>query len=286
MLLFTNANAGTHDAETVEKVAGLLRDAGRDVTVCPSASSGDLDQALDGDRDAVAVAAGGDGSINRLVGALYRRGELDRTVGLVPMGTGNDLARNLGVPLDPEDAARLLLDGGPARAGPDRGRGRPRDAQRGPRGHRGGRRSERHAVQVAHEGRRLPAGRDPGGHAALRMAAEGRGGRRARRRGQVPDGGAQQRVRHRRAVRPSSPRTATPGTASSNWSSRQPPDPSRGSPTPCTCGREPTGSGTTSCTARRAASPSAARTSGSTATARCPAPTRGARGPCTRRRGA
>ncbi|URM96884.1 lipid kinase [Actinomadura madurae] len=112
MLLFTNANAGTHDAETVEKVAGLLRDAGRDVTVCPSASSGDLDQALDGDRDAVAVAAGGDGSINRLVGALYRRGELDRTVGLVPMGTGNDLARNLGVPLDPEDAARLLLDGG------------------------------------------------------------------------------------------------------------------------------------------------------------------------------
>lgn len=112
MLLFTNANAGTHDSETLERVAGILRDGGRDVTVCPTGSSGDLDRALDGDRDAVAVAAGGDGSVHRLVGALYRRGELDRTVGLVPMGTGNDLARNLGVPLDPEDAARLLLDGG------------------------------------------------------------------------------------------------------------------------------------------------------------------------------
>lgn len=112
MLLFTNSNAGTHDAETLEKAAGILRDAGRHVTVCPSASTDDLDKALDRDGDAVAVAVGGDGSINRLVSTLYRRGELDRTVGLVPMGTGNDLARNLGIPLDPEDAARLLLDGG------------------------------------------------------------------------------------------------------------------------------------------------------------------------------
>ncbi|WP_141579026.1 diacylglycerol kinase family protein [Actinomadura sp. WMMA1423] len=113
MILFTNAKAGTHDAETLDRVAGLLRDAGREVTVCPCVESGDLDEALDKDRKAVVVAAGGDGSINRLVGTLHRRGELDRTVGLVPMGTGNDLARNLGIPLDPQEAARLLLDGGP-----------------------------------------------------------------------------------------------------------------------------------------------------------------------------
>ncbi|NDU75839.1 lipid kinase [Actinomadura sp. DSM 109109] len=113
MILFTNAKAGTHDAETLDTVAALLRDAGREVTVCPCVDQGDLDEALDADREAAVVAAGGDGSINRLVNTLHRRGELDRTVGLVPMGTGNDLARNLGIPLDPREAARLLLEGRP-----------------------------------------------------------------------------------------------------------------------------------------------------------------------------
>jgi YegS/Rv2252/BmrU family lipid kinase len=58
------------------------------------------------------VAAGGDGSIHRLVAALYAREELDRrTVGLLPLGTGNDLARNLRIPLDPGQAARLIREG-------------------------------------------------------------------------------------------------------------------------------------------------------------------------------
>lgn len=112
MILFTNAKAGTHDAQTLDRVAARLRDAGRKVTVCPCVAPDDLDAALDEDREAVVVAAGGDGSINRLVRTLHRRGELDRTVGLLPMGTGNDLARNLGIPLDPDAAVRLLLDGG------------------------------------------------------------------------------------------------------------------------------------------------------------------------------
>ncbi|WP_067456251.1 diacylglycerol/lipid kinase family protein [Actinomadura macra] len=119
MLVFVNAKAGTHDARKLEHIAGLLRDAGRQVTVCPCSAPDDLERALDahgredGERPPTAVAVGGDGSINRLVSVLHRRGELDRwTVGLVPMGTGNDLARNLSIPLDPERAARLLLDGG------------------------------------------------------------------------------------------------------------------------------------------------------------------------------
>ena len=29
-------------------------------------------------------------------------------VGLLPMGTGNDFARSLGIPLDPEEAARVI----------------------------------------------------------------------------------------------------------------------------------------------------------------------------------
>ncbi len=71
----------------------------------------DLDAALDRDHDAIVI-AGGDGSLHAVANALHRRGRLgDRTVGLVPMGTGNDFARGLGIPLDPVDAAGALLEG-------------------------------------------------------------------------------------------------------------------------------------------------------------------------------
>ncbi|MGK3964527.1 diacylglycerol kinase family protein [Sorangium sp. So ce118] len=53
------------------------------------------------------VAAGGDGTINEVVQGLgpYR----DRArLGLVPLGTGNDLARTLGIPFDPAEAFALL----------------------------------------------------------------------------------------------------------------------------------------------------------------------------------
>ncbi|AUX41767.1 hypothetical protein SOCE26_031900 [Sorangium cellulosum] len=53
------------------------------------------------------VAAGGDGTINEIVQGLgpYR----DRArLALLPLGTGNDLARTLGVPLDPAEAFALL----------------------------------------------------------------------------------------------------------------------------------------------------------------------------------
>ncbi|WP_437736927.1 diacylglycerol/lipid kinase family protein [Sorangium sp. So ce1335] len=58
----------------------------------------------------IVVAAGGDGTINEVVQGLgpYR----DRArLGLVPLGTGNDLARTLGVPFDPVEAFALLDEG-------------------------------------------------------------------------------------------------------------------------------------------------------------------------------
>jgi hypothetical protein len=45
---------------------------------------------------------------------LWRRGEAATTpVGLVPLGTGNDFARGVGIPLDHIEAARLVRTGRP-----------------------------------------------------------------------------------------------------------------------------------------------------------------------------
>ena len=58
------------------------------------------------------MVAGGDGSIHAVVTALHKRHELaGSTLALLPMGTGNDFARGNDIPLDIEDAARLVLTG-------------------------------------------------------------------------------------------------------------------------------------------------------------------------------
>jgi YegS/Rv2252/BmrU family lipid kinase len=54
------------------------------------------------------VALGGDGLLRPLAGALKGTAS---ALAIVPCGRGNDLARMLGVPTDPEEAARLAVEG-------------------------------------------------------------------------------------------------------------------------------------------------------------------------------
>ena len=72
-----------------------------------TADPGELDGVLQRAGSRRIVVAGGDGSLHAVISALHRRHELnDAVVGLLPMGTGNDFARALGIPLDTEEAAR------------------------------------------------------------------------------------------------------------------------------------------------------------------------------------
>jgi YegS/Rv2252/BmrU family lipid kinase len=111
LLLITNADAGTTDSENIEKALAVLRDAG-DVEVCATSNPGELDGVLHRRGGRRVVVAGGDGSLHAVVAALHRRQELgDVVLGLIPLGTGNDFARGSGIPLDPEEAARVVTKG-------------------------------------------------------------------------------------------------------------------------------------------------------------------------------
>jgi YegS/Rv2252/BmrU family lipid kinase len=60
------------------------------------------------DNGETVTAVGGDGLLRPIAGALKGTGS---AVALVPMGRGNDLARVLGIPRDPTEAARLAVEG-------------------------------------------------------------------------------------------------------------------------------------------------------------------------------
>lgn len=55
------------------------------------------------------VSVGGDGTLRGLLAGLPPAAPC--SVAVVPLGTGNDLARSLGLPTDPVEAARLALEG-------------------------------------------------------------------------------------------------------------------------------------------------------------------------------
>ncbi len=61
-------------------------------------------QAADGKFDAV-IAVGGDGTINEIAGALAFS---DTAMGIIPCGSGNGLARHLGIPMSPVKAVKWL----------------------------------------------------------------------------------------------------------------------------------------------------------------------------------
>lgn len=111
LLVITNSDAGTADDEALDEALDILRGS-CSVEVAATANPGELDGVLQRAGSRRIVVVGGDGSLHAVIAALYRRHDLAKaTIGLIPMGTGNDFARTLGIPLDQCEAARVVLQG-------------------------------------------------------------------------------------------------------------------------------------------------------------------------------
>ena len=111
MLLIANAAAGGSARGSIEAAAKILRASG-EVAVETTDDATDLGRVLSEAGSRTIVVAGGDGSLHAVVAALHRRDDLEgRTLALLPLGTGNDFARTLELPLDAEAAAAAIVSG-------------------------------------------------------------------------------------------------------------------------------------------------------------------------------
>ncbi len=106
LLINENSRSGANGAEAALEV---LRAAGIEL-LAPDPAGADLSDLIRAhakDCDFV-VAGGGDGTMNALAPGLIETG---LALGLLPLGTGNDLARTLGLPLTLPEAAQVIAEG-------------------------------------------------------------------------------------------------------------------------------------------------------------------------------
>ena len=107
-VIIGNPNSGrAGDEGYLERFAKILRSGGLAVEVLNTEHPNHATElaSLAGDR--LVVAAGGDGTVNEVLNGLSP----GATLGVLPLGTANVLAREFGLPLDPAEACRRILRG-------------------------------------------------------------------------------------------------------------------------------------------------------------------------------
>ncbi len=115
-ILIYNPSSGRRRARRAEKIARaaeVLRAAGVIVDISATRDPGSAivqtQQAVVAGFDTV-IACGGDGTVHEVLNGLMLTGPGPRVaLGVIPLGSGNLLATDLGVPRNPEAAARALL---------------------------------------------------------------------------------------------------------------------------------------------------------------------------------
>lgn len=114
VLLILNPTAGRRRRGLVDAVARHVRGLGWTVDLVETAAAGDarrIAETCDAARYAVIAVAGGDGTINEVVNGLASRGAAGPALGIVPLGTANVLAHELGLGFSADALAQTLTAG-------------------------------------------------------------------------------------------------------------------------------------------------------------------------------
>lgn len=105
------ASGGSGSADGLEPALRALERAGVEVVErVDVGDAGSLPGRLRSlaDEGALVIAAGGDGTVGAAAQAVTG---MDAVLGILPLGTSNDIARSLGIPPDPVEAAALIAGG-------------------------------------------------------------------------------------------------------------------------------------------------------------------------------
>ncbi len=112
-LIIFNPTAGRRQRRRLEKTMALLRSGGCIPTLIETRESGDAERAAQsiaaGAFDVV-IAAGGDGTVNEIANGLAKL-DSPPPIGLIPLGTANVLAAEVGLALTARAAAEAILSG-------------------------------------------------------------------------------------------------------------------------------------------------------------------------------
>jgi diacylglycerol kinase (ATP) len=111
LIIANPVSGGGRGRSTAERALAWLKPQGMDARIVYTAGRGEATgHALRAKAEGVRriVVCGGDGTIHEAVNGLA---ESEVVLGLLPCGRGNDLARALNIPVHPEQAARVLIEG-------------------------------------------------------------------------------------------------------------------------------------------------------------------------------
>lgn len=110
VLVNPSASSASGRGQIDRELSDLFRGCGCDATIVVVPSAGDLPRAARhaAAHASVVVAAGGDGTINSVAGGIIDSGA---TLGILPLGTLNHFAKDLGIPLGLPEAVAVVAGG-------------------------------------------------------------------------------------------------------------------------------------------------------------------------------
>jgi len=115
-LVIYNPTAGRRRLRRLHEVLARLRAGGVDIRLEPTNARGHAERLASEMAQAdLVIAAGGDGTINEVINGLMAaltEGRIVPPLGLIPLGTANVLAREIGLATDPASVASTLLGTG------------------------------------------------------------------------------------------------------------------------------------------------------------------------------